>query len=101
MIEEDEYRGQEWSLGDDSDCDTCGWSYNTAEFDPDWNDKNAWMFRYSVGCYGGASLSCNDEDREEKLSDMFKHLRQYPGWNRRLDVTIRNWIDKCDEARNV
>lgn len=98
---EDDYRGKEWSLGDDDYCDTCGSSWNMARFDPDWYDTNAWMFNYSVGCYGGDSVSYNDEDREEKLDNIFKHLRSFPGWPRRLDVTIRDWIEECDKTREL
>lgn len=97
---EDEYRGKDWSLGNDDYCDTCGSSWNMAEFDPDWHDPNAWMFGYRVGCYGGDSISYFDENREEKLDEMFKYLRNYPGWPRRLDVVIREWIEECDKARD-
>ena len=41
-------------LGHDSDCETCGWSYNEVTFDPDWEDGR-WGLVCSVGCYGGDS----------------------------------------------
>lgn len=102
MTEEDEYRGKEWSLGNDDYCETCGSSWNMAEFDPDWHDPNAWMFSYRVGCYGGASVSYNDEDREEKVEDMLKYLQEtYPGWSGRLSYLVRHWIKECDQTREL
>ena len=101
MIEEDEYRGKQWDLGDDDYCDTCGSSWNMAEFDPDFNGPDEWQFSYHVGCYGGDSVSYRSDDREEKLDEMFKYLRQYPGWPRRLDIVIRDWIEQCDNTREL
>lgn len=99
MTEEDNYRGIDWPLGNDSDCDTCGFSWNEAEFDPDWHGPNEWMFSYRVGCYGGDSVSCFDENREEKLDEMFKYLKGYPGWPGRLTFTVRKMIEDCDRER--
>ncbi len=95
----DEYRGQSWSLGDDTDCDTCGLSWNEAEFDPDFSDTNEWSFHYRVGCYGGDGVDYYSENREEKLKEMFADLRTYPGWPRRQENIIREMIEECDKAR--
>ena len=96
---EDEYRGKEWSLGNDDYCDTCGSSWNMAEFDPHWHDDYAWEFGYRVGCYGGNSVSYDSDNREEKLNEIFKELRTYPGWPRREEIIVREMIEECDRLR--
>lgn len=96
---DDDYDTKSWTLGNDYDCDTCGISWNEAEFDPHFHDENQWEFYYRVGCYGGDSVSWNSDNREEKLEEMFKELRAYPGWPRRGDVLVREMIGVCDEAR--
>ena len=88
-----------WSLGNDFDCETCGMTWNEATFYHDWHDPNQWEFSYRVGCYGGDSVSYNSENKEDKLNEMFKHLREYPGWARRLDLIVRDMIEECDLAR--
>ena len=98
LAEEEQERSISWSLGDDSDCDTCGFTWNEATFDPDWHDPNEWEFSYRVGCYGGDSLSHYSEDREEKLKEMFDHLRGYPGWSREIEKTVLKMIEDCDAA---
>lgn len=89
-----------WMLGNDSDCETCGWSFNEASFDPHFHDDHAWEFWYRVGCYGGDSVSWNSDNREEKLNEIFKELRTYPGWPRREEVVVREMIEECDRLRN-
>lgn len=91
--------GKSWDLGNDYDCDTCGISWNEAEFDPHFSDWNEWMFSYRVGCTGGDSVMWNAENREEKLNEMFKELRTYPGWPRREEAVVREMIEECDQAR--
>lgn len=96
--EEQEDRSVSWSLGDDYDCDTCGFTWNEAEFDPDWHDPNQWEFSYRVGCYGGDSISFNTEGREEKLKEMFLHLREYPGWNLEAESKVIQLIKECENG---
>jgi hypothetical protein len=100
MTEDIEYDTTSWMLGDDSDCDTCGWSYNEAEFDPHFSDENEWSFHYRVGCYSGDSVSWYDDNREEKLAEMFDHLSIFSGWSRDNEKVVRNMIKECDDARS-
>lgn len=94
----DDYDTKSWTLGNDTDCETCGMSWNEAEFDPHFSGENQWSFHYRVGCYSGASLFWYDEDREEKLKEMFTDLRTFPGWPRRGEVIVREMIEECDKA---
>ena len=94
------YRGQEWTLGNDTDCETCGISFNEARFDPDFNGDNHWCFDYNVGCHNGESLYWSDEDREEKLTNMFAYLNTFPGWNKDAEEYVRNMIKEYDDARS-
>ena len=94
------YRGQEWTLGNDTNCETCGISFNEARFDPDFNGINRWSFDYNVGCYNGASLFWSDEGREDRLNAMFEYLNTFPGWNKDAEDYVRNMIKESDDARS-
>lgn len=52
----------EWSLGDNSDCETCGYSYNQVVFQ-DWQDNGQYQLYMSVGCYGGESYTLDQLDK--------------------------------------
>ena len=49
-----------WMLGDDWDCDTCGYTWNTLRLE-EWDD-DLWYVTMSVGCYGGESVMSTDEN---------------------------------------
>lgn len=96
----DDYRGESWMLGNDIDCDTCGTSWNEAEFDPDFQGPNKWSFNYNVGCYGGAGLDYDSENREQKLDEMFEYLSTFPGWSGIQEMAVRTMIAECDSERS-
>lgn len=50
-----------WMLGDDYDCDTCGYTWNEVRFENWDEDENIWQLWMSVGCYGGEAVFSNDE----------------------------------------
>lgn len=97
---EDDSGIKSWMLGNDIDCEACGTSWNEAEFDPHFLDENKWSFHYRVGCYSGDSLMWEDDNREEKLNQMFEHLSDFPGWSIEAEQTVRKMIDMCDRDRN-
>lgn len=96
----DDYEIKSWTLGNDTDCETCGMSWNEAEFDPHFNGENKWSFHYRVGCFDGASLFSSDEDREEKLEEMFADLNTFPGWPEDGEKVVRKMIKEYDDARS-
>lgn len=49
-----------WMLGDDYDCETCGYTWNSLRLE-EWDD-DIWQLCMSVGCYGGESVMSNDEN---------------------------------------
>lgn len=62
--------------GGGSDCDTCGYNQDEAEFYID--DDGEFYGRVSIGCYSGASVQSYEwADIETWLSD-WSHL---PGWS--------------------
>lgn len=71
-----------WSLGDGSDCDTCGWNIEEAELDLDWEGDGSgiWCFSYRVGCYGGSSIMSTEENAFPRLQKMLTDLRGYEHW---------------------
>jgi hypothetical protein len=82
------------SLGDDSDCETCGWSYNSANFYPTFDDDvpGSWMFTVSVGCYGASSAAWDSDDPHAQLEEAFTVCRGYEQWNARHEQVIRDHL---------
>ena len=58
----------EWYLGDDDDCELCGWSMNSLHLEID-NFHKDWRIWTSVGCYGGEELSFGDDATAEQMLD--------------------------------
>lgn len=71
-----------WSLGDDDDCDTCGWSYNELGLELWDEEEGIWQLYISVGCYGGQSvLSCED-DWDSMVAEIIKDALSYPDFTK-------------------
>lgn len=71
-----------WSLGDDDDCDTCGWSYNELGLELWDEERGIWQLYMSVGCYGGQSvLSCED-DWDSMVTEIIKDALGYPNFTK-------------------
>lgn len=58
----------EWELGDDYDCELCGWSMNALHLEFD-NFHKDWRIWTSVGCYGGEQISFGDNVTAEQMLD--------------------------------
>jgi hypothetical protein len=89
-------RDLHWWLGDDTDCETCGVSWNEAQFMPDAHDDNKWEFMYREGCYGGKGVSYDTENREQELNEIFEQLSDFTGWSKEDEATVRNMIMECE-----
>ena len=76
-------------LGDDTDCETCGYSNNEAALTI---SAKEFEFIYHVGCTGGDSIYGSQENVKENLEDMFKHLRTFPNWNQHFEDKISSEI---------
>lgn len=87
-----------WELGEDFDCETCGSSWNHAEFDPDFHGISKWRFSYSVGCYYGEDISYESNDVETRLLEMFEVLQNYTSWESTREQTIRAEIVKFNKG---
>lgn len=88
------------ALGNDYDCDTCGYTWNSARFDPDWDDDGSgtWMFTVRVGCYGGEHVSSTDPDALATLEELFAMCREYPDWSDSDEQTIRDHLSTLAPA---
>lgn len=82
----------EVDLGDDYDCDTCGFTYNHAFFYRDWNDEGDWYFGYRAGCYGGDSVLSGEENALGRVDEILKDIRQYPNWTTHHETVLRKFI---------
>lgn len=60
-------------LGDDSDCETCGGSYN--QLNVHRNDDGTYDCIESVGCYGGDSVVDVSGEEALKFLEGFKNVK--------------------------
>jgi hypothetical protein len=90
-----------WFLGSD-DCETCGINEDEAEFDPAWDEYGVWSFSYRAGCYGGDQLLSTDDDIQERLLEMFEHLRMISPdhWGAEQEAEVRELIQNIEDASN-
>lgn len=59
-------------LGDDSRCETCGWSYNQIEW---YLEDDEIRLTATIGCYGGESLET--ADLQEAASFMLRIVQRF------------------------
>lgn len=71
-----------WSLGDDSDCDTCGWSYNELGLELWDEEEGVWQLYISVGCYSGQGVLSSEEDWDSKVAEIIKDALNYSGFTK-------------------
>ena len=87
-------------LGDDYECDTCGFTYNRAVlyFGID-EDPTSWRFQVAVGCYGGYGVSYDEEDWEALLEEEFVFCRKFPNWFPENEKKVLKEIRKIERLR--
>ena len=62
-------------LGDDDDCETCGYSFNRAELRID-DEEVEWLLMFATGCYGGESVGAPHFERAFTMLDWYE--KSYP-----------------------
>lgn len=97
--EDEDYN--DWYLGDDYDCETCGTTWNRIELDLD-EDIKSWSVVVHTGCYGVESVSSRDDNAIEKLEALYKHLYLYPGFDSTVgeEITERIHVARARWARD-
>lgn len=81
-MEEDEAIWPSWD-GGGSDCETCGYNYNQAEF---YIDEDGFNCRLNIGCYSGESFDTTTWPEVEGWLKRWDHLK---GWDRfAAEVTV-------------
>lgn len=90
--EEDGEPGFTYSLmlGDDHECETCGFTYNEAELDV---HEEGLTFSYRVGCYGGESVTIAEENFDATLDKMLGMLNCFPNWNKEFENKVKEEVD--------
>lgn len=81
-----------WALGDDYDCETCGFTYNEADLDLDWDESGVWMFSYRAGCYGGESVMGSDPQAAQRLEAILIDLRAFSEWTKEHEHKVRSLL---------
>lgn len=78
-----------WSLGDDSDCGTCGTSWNEVGLELYDEEANTWQLYYRVGCTGGEGALSSQADWNEQVEKIIKHARDYSGFTKDDERELR------------
>jgi hypothetical protein len=84
---------REWSLGDNSDCETCGYTYNEVVFQ-DWKDDGQYQLYMSVGCYGGDTYTLDEIDR--LILDIQEYEYYTEGMKKDILSTIKTFKEKYE-----
>lgn len=88
-----------WSLGDDYDCETCGYTWNTLRLTE--MDDNLWTLDMSVGCYGGEYTSTDSPDFEKEAEAIIADCRSYENFSEVEAEEVRNAIKEILNARSI
>jgi hypothetical protein len=70
-----------WSLGEDFDCETCGFTYNEVSLELWDEEAGIWALNMRVGCYGGESVMSNHPEWEKKSADIVEQATLYSGFS--------------------
>ena len=79
-----------WSLGDNYDCETCGYTYNTLRLED--FDDDLWVFTMHVGCYGGESTSSDKVMFKQEAEEIIKECLTYENFSEVDAENVRNAI---------
>jgi hypothetical protein len=86
-------------LGDDSNCETCGWSYNTATLELWDKEEDIWQLSYSVGCYSGEGIMSNEPEWNTKVEKMINHLLTFEYFGKTEEKELRKKLKLVGETK--
>jgi hypothetical protein len=84
-----------WPLGDNSDCELCGFTWNEIGLECWDENENIWQLYIRVGCYEGDSVMSNAPEWEAKSVDIIEQALMYSEFNEQEANHLRNklkWI---------
>jgi hypothetical protein len=81
-----------WSLGDDTDCDTCGFSWNEIGVEIWDEDENIIQLWTRVGCYGGTGELSTYEDWDAYVEETITYALSYSGFTKADAKDLRSKI---------
>lgn len=87
QFEDEQDEEYSWSLGDDYDCETCGFTYNTLRLQ-DFGD-GVWVLSMSVGCYGGESAQSNGAAFDEVCESIITDCLRYEDFSKKNAKEVR------------
>lgn len=89
-----------WSLGEDYDCETCGYTNNEVGLDLWDEEKGIWQLSLRVGCYGGESALSTDSDWKTKAEAIVQEAQLYSGFNENSVKELRERLATIKGATN-
>lgn len=87
-----------WPLGDDYDCETCGYTWNTVRLEE--FDDDLWVLSMSVGCYGGESTSSDKVMFEKEAEEIIADCLTYENFSEVQAEQFRNAIKEIVNAKS-
>lgn len=79
-----------WFLGDDTDCELCGITYNEVGLELWDEEENIWQFYIRVGCYEGDSVMSTDPEWEKKSANIVEQALMYPNFSEDMARELRD-----------
>jgi hypothetical protein len=78
-----------WSLGDDSYCDTCGYSWNQIGLELWDEEEDVWQLYIRVGCTGGDAVMSTDDDWGAKSEDIIRDALSFSDFSEKDAKDLR------------
>lgn len=92
--------GFTWSLGEDYDCETCGYTNNEVGLDLWDEEKGVWQLSLRVGCYGGEGVLSTDSDWKTKAEAIVQEAQLYSGFNEDNAKDLREKLALIERTTN-
>lgn len=81
-----------WPLGDNNDCELCGFTWNEVGLECWDEEKNIWQLYIRVGCYEGDSVMSDSPEWESKTAEIIKQALTYSSFNEEEGNNLRTKI---------
>lgn len=82
-----------WPLGDNIDCELCGFTWNEVGLECWDEQENIWQLYIRVGCYEGDSVMSNDPKWQTKSTDIINQALMYSEFNEEKANELKDKIE--------
>lgn len=86
-----------WPLGDNIDCELCGFTWNEVGLECWDEEENIWQLYIRVGCYEGDSVMSDSPEWDAKSNKIIEEALMYSGFNEAEANHLRNKLEWIKE----